>query len=197
MMNAYDELIKRVVLQTFPSICSLLGPEGWLWVKAQIWQESSFNATARSSKGALGLMQLLPSTAKSFGVLDLLNPEQNVFGGVRYLRYLFGRFEEIPTYLERLKFAQACYNGGPGYPNVALALARKAEGLPYGFRAWVKAGQLPGNWQTWDTASKFLSDPNCKCGNKRPDHQQIIGYVSNIHAKHRFLLNQLCIGKSI
>jgi soluble lytic murein transglycosylase-like protein len=55
------------------------------FVRAIIHAESAFNPMARSRKGAMGLMQLMPGTAKDMGVMDLTNPEQNIKGGVRYL----------------------------------------------------------------------------------------------------------------
>lgn len=75
-------------------------------VRAVIEVESAWNPAARSRKGALGLMQLLPETGARFGVRNLYDPHQNVSGGVRYLRYLLDRFEND---LER---ALAAYNAG-------------------------------------------------------------------------------------
>jgi hypothetical protein len=61
-------------------------------VRAIIQVESDFDPLARSSKGALGLMQLMPATAARFGVGDPWNPRQNIFGGVQYLRFLLDLF---------------------------------------------------------------------------------------------------------
>ncbi len=61
-------------------------------VRAIIQVESDFDPLARSSKGALGLMQLMPATASRFGVGDPWNPRQNIFGGVQYLRFLLDMF---------------------------------------------------------------------------------------------------------
>jgi TPR repeat protein len=68
--------------------------------------ESNFNPRARSHKGALGLMQLIPSTARRFGVEDPLDPIQNLRGGMAYLRWLVKRFDGD------LKLALAGYNAG-------------------------------------------------------------------------------------
>lgn len=87
-----------------------------LIVKAMIMQESSFNPRALSSKGALGLMQLMPGTAKDMGVVDITDPEQNIMGGVKYLRKQLDRFRS-------LDLALAAYNAGPG--NV-----KKYQGIP-------------------------------------------------------------------
>lgn len=78
------------------------------FVRAIIHAESAFNPMARSRKGAMGLMQLMPGTAKDMGVLDLTNPEQNIKGGVRYLAGLLQTFSGNET------LAAAAYNAGPG-----------------------------------------------------------------------------------
>ena len=75
-------------------------------VRAVIKAESSFNAGAVSRKGAIGLMQLMPRTARSFHLSDPYDPQQNISGGVRHLRYLLDRFQgNIPL-------ALAAYNAG-------------------------------------------------------------------------------------
>lgn len=76
-------------------------------VEAVALVESGFDARARSPKGALGLMQLMPATAARFGVTDPLDPRQNLVGGARYLRELIDRFATLPL-------AVAAYNAGEG-----------------------------------------------------------------------------------
>ena len=73
---------------------------------AVIQTESAYNHTAVSSKGAVGLMQLMPQTAIRFGVNNRADPEQNITGGARYLKYLLKLFEP------NLKLAIAAYNAG-------------------------------------------------------------------------------------
>jgi len=82
-----------------------------------IAQESGWNASARSVKGALGLAQLMPATARELGV-DPLDPKQNLEGGARYLRTQFEAFGSWPL-------ALAAYNAGPG------AVARHGGNPPF------------------------------------------------------------------
>jgi hypothetical protein len=76
-------------------------------VAAVIWAESSGDPDAVSSKGARGLMQLMPETARELGVSEILDPRENVEGGTRYLRQL------IDAHEGDLSLALAAYNAGP------------------------------------------------------------------------------------
>jgi soluble lytic murein transglycosylase-like protein len=77
-------------------------------VRAVIHAESAFKPGARSKKGALGLMQLMPATAKDMQVANAMEPEDNIFGGVRYLAWLLQENGGNTT------LATAAYNAGPG-----------------------------------------------------------------------------------
>lgn len=89
-----------------------------LWIMAMMWQESRFQKVVESSSGALGLLQILPNTAKFLGVSpsELNDPETNIDTSIKYLSYLLDRYDG------NLRTATIAYNQGEG--NVARGKAR-------------------------------------------------------------------------
>lgn len=98
-VSQYAPIVQRAVQGT------MVTPE---LVMSVMQLESSGNAAAVSPKGARGLMQLMPDTAKRFGVTDIHDPEQNITGGVKYLDFLLRRYNGD------VGFAVAAYNAGEG-----------------------------------------------------------------------------------
>jgi soluble lytic murein transglycosylase-like protein len=109
-MGLSDGDLAKRAQQYMPMIERVAGQHGVAaqLVRAVISVESCFDPHAVSSVGARGLMQLMPSTAKHFGIVDLFNPEANLQAGVRYLAKL------IKRYNGNLRLALAAYNAGPG-----------------------------------------------------------------------------------
>lgn len=114
-VSAYDELIQA-------SADTL----GWDWrlMAAMVFQESKFNPELESWAGARGLMQLMPGTAERFGVKDRTDPVQSMDAATKILELLWGRFEEIPDSVQRIKFTMAAYNCGYGHVEDARNLAK-------------------------------------------------------------------------
>lgn len=100
---------------------------GWDWrlIAAQCYQESGFDPNAVSWAGAKGLMQIIPSTAKSLDVADVFNPQENIDAGCRYLKRLQASFSDIRNRVDKIRFTLAAYNGGPRHIRDAMSLAKK------------------------------------------------------------------------
>lgn len=98
----------------------------WRLIVAQIYQESHLNPWAKSRAGARGLMQLLPSTARSLGVKDIYNPVENINAGVEHLQYLYELYDGV-TGEDRLLISLAAYNIGQGHIGDARRLAVKMK----------------------------------------------------------------------
>ncbi len=118
-LSAFDDLFKQHGKQ-----------HGFDWklVAAQAYQESRFNPRAKSWVGALGIMQIMPRTARELGLTDPYNPSQSIEGGVRYLRRMYDRFDASLEPDDRLAFALASYNMGYGHVRDARKLAEE-DGL--------------------------------------------------------------------
>lgn len=117
-ISLYDDLFKKYALQC-----------GWDWrlLAAQAYQESSFDPQAVSYMGAMGLMQLMPGTARQVGVAssEVFNPNSNVRGAAKLITQLNTHYASITNADERINFILAAYNAGAGHVDDARALARK------------------------------------------------------------------------
>ena len=149
----------------------------WRLLSALIFQESKFNPNCKSWVGALGLMQVMPNTAKQFGVRhtnELKNPERNLHAGSSYIQWMENHYfnDSLMKKEERVKFIIASYNVGIGHVTDAQKLAKK-----YGL-----------NPNVWDDhvekmilakmEPKYYKDPVCKHGYCRG--KETTTYVENI-----------------
>lgn len=98
--------------------------------------ESNFNATAQSSRNARGIMQLIPATAERFGVRNVWNPEENIRGGLSYLKFLLNRFQG------KQDLAVAAYNAGEGSVDKYGGIPPYYETQSYVFRVLSHARKL-------------------------------------------------------
>jgi soluble lytic murein transglycosylase-like protein len=94
-------------------------------IKAMIHAESGFNPLAISRKGAKGLMQLMPETAVRMNVSDVLNPRENIEGGVRYFKYLLSLFNHD------LRLSLAAYNAGENIVSELRSIPPYRETVDY------------------------------------------------------------------
>ena len=122
---------------------------GWDWrlISSLIYEESQFDPDVISWAGAVGLMQVMPSTGAMARVFNLANPEANIKAGTAYLESLEKEWREIRDAETRIKFILASYNVGPGHVRDAQKLA-------------IKYGANPNIWE--NNVEKFLelkSDP--------------------------------------
>ena len=121
-ISQYDAIVKTNVERL-----------GWDWrlLSSQIYQESRFKPNDNSWAGAVGLMQLMPGTAKDLGVTNMKDPSQNLNAGTRYLKQLNKKFSKVEDSIQRIKFTLAAYNCGLGHVRDAQRLTKAFGEDPY------------------------------------------------------------------
>lgn len=107
-------------------------------VRALVKVESNFNPNAVSRKGAMGLMQLMPQTARSLRVSNPFNPEENIDAGVRHLKHL------LESYGGNVQLSLAAYNAGQGAVSRSSGIPRYAETRKYVRRITTLYGESQG-----------------------------------------------------
>ncbi len=137
----------------------------WWLIYGVIEQESSFDPASESNCGALGLMQLMPSSFPAFTRTVLLDPATNVKLGAEHLRECIGIWRQ-ETAAEAVKFGLASYNGGQGY----VLQAQHQAAL---------AGEDPSQWAA---VEPFLN--LAEVNGKQPDVAQIRDYVARIWRRY-------------
>jgi membrane-bound lytic murein transglycosylase F len=165
-ISKYDSLIKRYAeREAFD----------WKLIAAIIHQESRFRPHVVSPVGAYGLMQLMPSVAKTYKINfgRLASPDLNIATGTKYFRWIFNHFDK-PEFSEedKIKFSLAAYNAGIGHIYDARALARKYKLNPNVWTDNVEAMLLN------KSSRKYYSDPVVKHGHCRGFETRV--YVRNI-----------------
>lgn len=135
---------------------------GWDWrlLAAIAYSESGFDPNATSWMGARGLMQVMPKTARSFGVEenDLGNPEVSIRVAAKILKELDGIMRGRTGASDRIKFVLAAYNAGSGHVTDAIALARKYELNPRVWEENVEQAML------WKMDPEYYNDSVCSNG---------------------------------
>ena len=165
-ISEYDAIIKREAKKL-----------GWDWrlVSSIVCQESHFDPYAKSGKGAAGLMQIIPSTAKMLGLdsISVHDPEQSLIAGVKYLKQLDKIWiKHIDDKDERVKFVLASYNAGIGHVIDARNLA-----LKYDFNPNIWDGNV-ADFILKKSEKAYYSDEVVKSGYCRG--KETFSYVSSI-----------------
>jgi membrane-bound lytic murein transglycosylase F len=149
----------------------------WRLIASQIYQESQFDPTARSWAGAVGLMQMLPTTARSYGAVDPFDPQQSLKAGIDYLAWLDNYFiQYVEDSEERIKFVLAAYNIGFGHVEDAIRLAEK-----YGADPAIWEGNV-AEYLLKKSKSKYYNDTVVKNGYCRGI--ETIQYVTEIFERY-------------
>ncbi|HKP87933.1 MAG TPA: lytic transglycosylase domain-containing protein [Blastocatellia bacterium] len=135
--------------------------------------ESSFNRMAVSPKGASGLMQLMPETATRFGVRNIFDPRENVFGGAKYLRWLLDRFNGD------VRLALAGYNAGEGAVEFyGLRIPPFMETQNYVRTIYTRYSNIHIGARPETVAAETLK-PSEQTKEKHPTYNQIILFTSS------------------
>ena len=172
----------------YPNTIILLKKEadriGWDWrlLASMVYQESRFNPEAKSWAGAFGVMQLMPFTAKRFGVDASSSAAAQIHAGVRFIHWLDMQLVQyVPDNHERVKFVLASYNIGLGHVLDAMKLAEKY-------------GKDPAKWEDnvefyllKKSDPKYFTDPVVKNGYARGT--ETFRYVRDIMYRYNHYLN--------
>lgn len=165
-LSPYDDLVRKWA-RTYEL--------DWRLITSQMYQESRFDPKARSWVGALGLMQVMPATARDLKVDDVVRPENGIRAGIMLLSRYAKQFEDASIReKDRLRFALASYNCGPGHVHDARRLAKDLK-------------LDPNRWfENVERAMLKLSDPKyarkarygyCRCS-------EPVDYVSEIQTRY-------------
>ena len=177
VISKYDHLFKKYAKEI-----------NWDWklLAAQAWCESHFDTTAVSWAGAKGLMQLMPSTARAYGLESdkITNPELNIKAAVANIKDLNSILSsKIPDEQERIKFIIAAYNSGAGHILDAIALAKK-----YG-KDYTKWNDNVSITLQWKANPEYFNDEVCRSGYFRGS--QTIAYVNKVEDCYKYFSSKI------
>ena len=167
-LSPYDELIKQYAQKL-----------GWDWrfLSAQVYQESRFDPDASSWASAEGLMQLMPATARNYGITDRSDPEQSLRGGTEFLADLWDEWSAVPDSIQRLKFTLASFNCGLYHVKDAVVLAEADGANPTRWDGSVE------DWLLKLTYPEHYNRPEVKYGYVRG--QEPVQYVRQIFDRYQ------------
>ena len=176
-ISGYDKLFKKYA--------ATAGVE-WTVLAAIAYVESDFNPNAVSWAGAVGLMQIMPSTARTYGFTeaDLRDPEKSVYIASLIISKTDKFLQSyISNRAERLRFNLGAYNAGVGHIVDAMKLAQKYNKNPHIWYSNVEAAVL------WKTHPEFYNDPVCSYGYCRGT--ETINYVRQVENAYRVFRNHV------
>ncbi len=172
-ISEYDPLVKELAKK-----------HNWDWrlISSIMYHESRFKPDAESWSGAFGLMQLMPATAESLGVDSILDPRQNIEGGILLLNWLDEQLSAtIPDSTERIKFVLASYNIGLGHVKDAQRLARK-----FGKNSHVWENNVDFFLKN-KSAEKYFKDPVVRWGYARGE--EAFNFVNRVIVNYEHYVN--------
>lgn len=158
----------------------------WRLLAAVGWVESQFHPKEVSWAGARGLMQLMPRTARAYGLTDVTidEPESNIIAAAKYIVHLDKTFRKtIPSREERQKVVLAAYNAGVGHVLDAIALAKKHGKDPQRWNGNIEEALL------WKSNPLFYNDDVCKSGYFRG--RQTVAYVNHVTRVYDLYCNKI------
>lgn len=165
IVSPYDDLFRQHAAEL-----------GWDWrmLAAVVYQESKFSISSRSHRGAVGLMQVMPQTAASYNITELVDPQQNLIAGTNHLKRLQNLYKGCEmSSEERIRFTLAAYNAGEGRIKDCRNLARSRNRDENKWSEIVKVIPMMND-------DSILSDENVKLGKFKGT--ETIAYVDNVMA---------------
>jgi len=167
-ISRYDDMIRKFSANI-----------NWDWrlLASLIYQESNFDPSVESYRGAFGLMQIMPATGKIFGVDITSSPENNLKAGIHYILWLHSIFDpRITDEKERISFILAAYNAGPGHVIDAMKLAEKNGMNP------LKWDGSVAEWLMKKSERQYYNDSVVKSGYFRGTES--VNYVSQVRERY-------------